>query len=36
MISGGTAIDAWKPVRLYRPSQAAEPQPEETAGRKAS
>jgi len=36
MISGGTAIDAWKPVRLYRPTQAAEPQPAETAGRKAS
>jgi aryl-alcohol dehydrogenase-like predicted oxidoreductase len=36
MISGGTAIDAWKPVRLYPPSQGAEPQPAETAGRKAS
>jgi aryl-alcohol dehydrogenase-like predicted oxidoreductase len=36
MISGGTAIDAWKPVRLYQPTQASEPQPSETAERKAS
>ncbi len=33
MISGGTAIDAWKPVRVYEPSGATEP---ETAERKAS
>lgn len=36
MISGGTAIDAWKPVRLYQPTQAAEPQPATPAERKAS
>jgi hypothetical protein len=36
MISGGTAIDAWKPVRVYQPTQASEPQPSETAERKAS
>src|SRR4029077_9613800 len=36
MISGGTAIDAWKPVRLYRPTQTAESRPAETTERKAS
>jgi len=36
MISGGTAIDAWKPVRLYPPTETAEPQPAETTERKAS
>ena len=35
MISGGTAIDAWKPVRLYRSTHTAESQPE-TTERKAS
>jgi diketogulonate reductase-like aldo/keto reductase len=36
MISGGTAINAWKPVRLYNATKAAEPQPAVTAERKAS
>lgn len=36
MISGGTAVDAWKPARLYPPTQAAQPQSAETAERKAS
>jgi diketogulonate reductase-like aldo/keto reductase len=36
MISGGTAIDAWQPVRLYPPTQAAEARPVATAERKAS
>jgi len=36
MISGGTSIGAWKPERLYHRTQAAEPQPAETAERKAS
>jgi hypothetical protein len=36
MISGGTAIDAWKPVRVYQPTQATEQQPATSAERKAS
>jgi aryl-alcohol dehydrogenase-like predicted oxidoreductase len=36
MISGGTAIDSWKPARMYRPTEAAQPQSATPAERKAS